>query len=310
VKPASGPDGTVLMGHGSRDPASAEEFLTLALTVAAAPELAGTVVVPGWLEFAGGPVPSIQEAVNRCVAAGARRIAAVPVILFAGGHGAEDMPAEVRLAQHRYPDIAVRPADLVGIDDVLLECLAARARAAAAPLPPWPHDQTGLLLVTSGSSSREANADVFKAARLLADLADGMLVEVAFLRLARPFLQDAVRRCERLGARRVIVLPLFLNTGLLARRVPRKLVWLRRQFPALELIEVPHLGVDPDLTALLARRACDAFAARDASRARLQTPVYLAAGRERTRPPREGYPHVAEHALAHPRSPQWEEIPS
>jgi len=139
-----------------------------------------------------------------------------------------------------------------------------------------PTEQEAVLLVTSGSKNREENAEVFKAARLLSDHVDAAIVEVAFLRLARPFLQDAVQRCAMLGARRTVVLPLFLNTGLLARRVPRKLVWLRRQFPELELIEVGHLGVDPTLVHVLVNRALAAFAREAAGAARVRTPVYVA----------------------------------
>jgi sirohydrochlorin cobaltochelatase len=271
------PDGIVLMGHGSRDLAGAEEFLALARAVAAAPSLRGTPVAPGWLEFAGGRVESIQQAFEHLVDGGARRIAAVPLILFAAGHGAQDMPDQERLARQRYPSVDIRMADLVGIDDCLLACLGARVRAATADVAPLPNEQTAVVLVTSGSKNREANADVFKAARLLADHIDAAIVEVAFLRLARPFLQDAVQRCARLGARRIVVLPLFLNTGLLARRVPRKLVWLRRQFPSIELIEVGHLGVDPSLVDVLARRALTAFAAEPiGAPRRVRTPVYLA----------------------------------
>jgi sirohydrochlorin cobaltochelatase len=269
----AGPDGVVLMGHGSRDPAGADEFLALTHAVAAAPNLRGMQVVPGWLEFAGERVPSIQQAFDRLVECGAQRIAAVPLILFAAGHGAADMPAQVRLAQTRYPSLDIRLASLVGIDDCLLACLAERARAGLASLPGIATEQTAVLLVTSGSKNREANADVFKAARLLSDHLDASIVEVAFLRLARPFLQDAVQRCARLGARRVVVVPLFLNTGLLARRVPRKLVWLRRQFPDLELIEVGHLGLDPSLVEVLVRRALAAF---DPGAARVRTPVHVA----------------------------------
>jgi sirohydrochlorin ferrochelatase len=59
--------------------------------------------------------------------------------------------------------------------------------------------------------------------------------------------------------------------------VPRKLVWLRRQFPSIELIEVGHLGVDPSLVDVLARRALTAFAAEPIGAARrVRTPVYLA----------------------------------
>jgi sirohydrochlorin cobaltochelatase len=264
------PDGVVLMGHGSRDAAGATEFLDLSRALAAA--LVGVPVQPGWLEFAGEQVASIEQACDVLVAGGARRIAAVPLILFAAAHGAQDMPRQVCLAQQRHPALDIRLADLVGIDDCLLACLAARARAATSGLPELSAGQTAVVLVTSGSKSRAANADVFKTARLLSDHLRMPSVEVAFLRLARPFLQDAVQRCAGLGARRVVVVPLFLNTGLLARRVPRKLVWLRRQFPDLELIEVGHLGVDPSLVDVLVRRALGAFAP---AASRVQTPVYL-----------------------------------
>jgi hypothetical protein len=146
--------------------------------------------------------------------------------------------------KQRYPSVDIRIADLVGIDDCLLACLAA---GAIFRLPMVPTEQMAVLLVTSGSKRREANADVFKAARLLSDHVDAAILEVAFLRLARPFMQDALQRCALLGARCVVVVPHFLNTGLLAKRVPGKLVWLRRQFPELELIEVSHLGLDPSL---------------------------------------------------------------
>jgi sirohydrochlorin cobaltochelatase len=261
---------------------AAGEFSALAAGVSA---VLGVPVEAGFLEFAGvGGVPSIQAAFDRCAGAGCRRVAAVPAILFAGGHGIQDMPRQVACARARLPWIDIRCADLVGIDDSLLDCLVARADALTSRLPPLKPEETALLLVTSGSARREANADVFKAARLLADRAGRRCVEVAFLRLSRPYLQDAAVRCARLGARRVVVLPLFLNTGLLAARIPRKLVWLRRRLPDVEFVEVPHLGVDPALVRLLAQRAREAFE-QPSEKTPIRTPFRLAPGEERCRPP-------------------------
>jgi sirohydrochlorin cobaltochelatase len=276
---SDGLDGVVLMGHGSRDGAAAAEFGRLAAEVAA---LLGVPTLPGVLEFP-GTLPSIQAAFDACAALGCRRVAAVPAVLFAGGHGSQDLPEQVRCARARLPWLEIGAADLLGIDDGLLDCLIERAEAALAGLPPSLPDETMLLLVTSGSARREANADVFKAARLLADRAGARFsgVEVAFLRLSRPYLQDAALRCARLGARRVLVLPLFLTTGLLARRVPRKLVWLRQRLPCVEFVEVPHLGVDPVVVRLLAQRAREAFT-EPLNNHRIATPVRLA--QERCRP--------------------------
>jgi sirohydrochlorin cobaltochelatase len=245
------------MGHGSRDAAAVAEFAALADEVE---KLLEVPVLAGVLEFPGA-LPTIQAAFDACAALGCRRVAAVPAVLFAGGHGSQDLPEQVRCARARLPGLEVRVADLIGVDDALLDRLVERAELALAGLEPSAPAETALLLVTSGSARREANADVFKAARLLADRAGGRFsgVEVAFLRLARPYLQDAAERCARLGARRVVVLPLFLTTGLLARRVPRKLVWLRERLPEVEFVEVPHLGLDPVVVRLLAQRAREAF---------------------------------------------------
>jgi sirohydrochlorin cobaltochelatase len=248
------------MGHGSRDVAGGHEFLSLVSAVAKQPLLDRAIVEPGWLEFAGRHVPPIEEAFARCVALGARRIAAVPAVLFAGGHATQDLPDQVELARPRFPATDIRLADMIGIDDRLLDGLVQRVDAATSDLPPVPASETAVLL---------------------ADRAGGRWVEVGFLRLSRPYLQDAAQRCARLGARRVVVVPLLVNTGLLARRVPRKLVWLRQQLPGVELVEVPHLGVDPVLVELLARRAVEAF---ERSAEPIRTPVRLAPGQERCRP--------------------------
>lgn len=53
-------------------------------------------------------------------------------------------------------------------------------------------------------------------------------------------------------------------------------MWLRRQFPDLELIEVSHLGVDPSLVDVLVRRALTAFAPDAADAGPVRTPVYVA----------------------------------
>lgn len=281
AQPMSGlrPDAVVLVGHGSRDPAGAEELLRLARMVAASPVLGDTPVEAGFLEFTSARFPSVQEAFRRCAEQGARTVTVVPALLVAAGHALDDLPAEIARAEARFPALGIRLAGAVGIDDALLELLARRARTALDALGPTTAGTDGVILVSSGTSYREANADVFKAARLLADLLDGLDVEVAFLRLARPFLQDAVDRCERLGLTRVAVVPFFLNDGLLVRRIPRKLIWLRRQHPALSLSEVPHVGAHPILAEILARRAIEC----DAERARPSTAVHLAPGRERTR---------------------------
>src|SRR4051812_50160605 len=85
------PDGAVvLLGHGSRDPVGAAEFLTVAQAVRAA--LPALAVEAGGLEFAGPGGPSIADAFTRGVAPGGRRGLAPPVLLPLRGHPPPGLP--------------------------------------------------------------------------------------------------------------------------------------------------------------------------------------------------------------------------
>jgi sirohydrochlorin cobaltochelatase len=82
-----------------------------------------------------------------------------------------------------------------------------------------PDPQTTVLLVGRGSTDPDANADVARAARLLAETSPVAAVEYAFVSLAAPGVAAGLDRCRALGAARVAVLPYFLFTGVLPRRV-------------------------------------------------------------------------------------------
>ncbi len=73
----------------------------------------------------------------------------------------------------------------------------------------------GLLLVAHGSRRTASNLEVAQLAeQLQASLqADFMLVKPAFLELAEPSIPEGVAGCVAAGARSVVVLPYFLNSG-------------------------------------------------------------------------------------------------
>ena len=76
-----------------------------------------------------------------------------------------------------------------------------------------------VLLVGRGSTDPDANAEVHKAARLLWEGRGYAGVETAFVSLAAPDVPSGLDRCVKLGARRIVVLPYFLFTGILPDRV-------------------------------------------------------------------------------------------
>jgi sirohydrochlorin cobaltochelatase len=243
----------VLLGHGSRDSAGAAEFLAVADAVRAA--LPALPVEAGVLEFAGPVAPAIPEAFARCVAHGARRILALPVLLHFGGHATADMPLEAAAARERYPDAEIRLAQPLSGHPALLDVLA--DRCAATPLG-GARDAT-VLLVGRGSTSPRANADLYATARLFQERGPYAAAEVCFVSLAPPCVPAGLRRCVALGARRIIVAPYFVNTGLLVHRIAAQVEAAQLFYPDTEVALAAHFAPDPRLVTALLDRAQDAW---------------------------------------------------
>lgn len=239
----------VLFGHGSRDEDGRQELYALARAVAQAVDPLPVHI--GVLEFAAPPLPQIQEAVDRAVQAGARRIIAQPVLLLNAHHGKRDIPHCVEEARRRHPEVEVVPRGALGPHPTLLEIVRDRVLAALAGLAAVPDEETGILLVGRGSYDPEANGDLYKIARLFWEISAFGWVEPAFVSLARPFVPDGLRRLAALGARRLVVIPYFINTGTLVKRIGTQAAAMRAELPGCEVVVGAHMGVDPRLVQVL-----------------------------------------------------------
>jgi sirohydrochlorin cobaltochelatase len=201
----------LIVGHGTRASDGAAEFLALADRVRAlAP---GMAVGAGFIELSR---PPISEAVAGLVAEGARDVVAVPLMLLAAGHAKNDIPATLARERLAHPAVTFRYGRELGIRPELLELVDARV---ADVLAADEVDGTAVLLVGRGSSDPDANSDLFKVARLYYEGRAHPFVEAAFVSLAPPSVPEALERCRRLGADRVVVVPYFLFTGVLERRI-------------------------------------------------------------------------------------------
>lgn len=232
----------VLMGHGSRDERGAREFLDLARAVAAA---SPDPVTAGVLEFAGPVAPSIQEAFDRAAALGVEEVVAQPVLLFDAGHHRYDMPEQVHAARRRHPGLRVRLGRCIGLHPDLVALADARGREAVARAGRLRGRRVALLLVGRGSFEPEANGDLFKLCRLVWERGGWAWVEGAFVSLARPFVPEGIERCVRLGTEGIVVVPFFLNTGVLVRRIYAQAAACRSRYPEVPIVCGRYLGVDP-----------------------------------------------------------------
>jgi sirohydrochlorin cobaltochelatase len=195
----------LIAGHGTTDPEGAEDFRRF---VARVGRTLDVPVAGGFIELS---PPPVKEAVAELLRDGIKRLACVPLMLVAAGHSKGDIPGSLAAERARHPGLSFAYGRPLGPHPGILALLRERL-AGAGP-------DTTVLLVGRGSTDPDANAEVAKVARLLAETTPVASVEYAFVSLAEPGVPAGLDRCRALGAGRIVVLPYFLFTGVLPRRV-------------------------------------------------------------------------------------------
>jgi sirohydrochlorin cobaltochelatase len=224
----------LLCGHGSRDPEAVSEFETAAAELR--PRLPEFDFATGYLEFAR---PTIRDGLALLAARGARRILAVPGMLFAASHVKNDLPWEMNSFIADNPDIDVRLARDLGIDPKLLR--AAADRIAAAADTRIARSETLLVVVGRGTNDPDANSNISKLARMLWEGMGMGWAETAFSGVAHPRVDAALTRAAGLGFRRIIVFPYFLFTGVLVKRIYAQTDQVAGLFPYIEFVKALYL---------------------------------------------------------------------
>jgi sirohydrochlorin cobaltochelatase len=242
------PPALLIAGHGTRDDAGAEAFRDFVRRLGQRrPDLA---VAGGFIELS---PPPLGEAVTELVERGVRRFAAVPLMLVSAGHAKGDIPAALAREKERHPGISYTYGRPLGPHPALLRVLERRLEEALEGTAEDRSDVT-VLLVGRGSTDPDANAEVFKAARLLWEGRGYAGVETAFVSLAAPDVPSGLERCARLGARRIVVLPYFLFTGILPDRVRRQTQEWAAAHPGLDVRTADVIGPEPELLDLVLER--------------------------------------------------------
>lgn len=209
----------LVVGHGTRDDAGVKDFHAFVDRLAA--RTPGRHSAGGFIELS---PPPLTETVTRLREDGHDRLVAVPLMLVAAGHAKGDIPGALARERARHTGLAFTYGRPLGPHPLLLTLLRERLAAALGDADPA---TTTVLLVGRGSTDPDANAEVAKVARLLWETTGGSEpggarpagVETAFVSLAPPGVLDGLARCRALGARRVVVLPYFLFSGVLPDRV-------------------------------------------------------------------------------------------
>ncbi len=231
----------MICGHGSRDPDAISEFALVAAGIKA--RLPDVDVEAGYLEFAR---PTIRDGLEALKSRGARRVLAIPGMLFAATHVKNDLPWEINSFAAANPAIELRFGRELAIEPKLLraaaERIAAAERSAARDIG---RDDTLLLVVGRGTNDPDANSNIAKVARMLAEGMGVAWSDAAFSGVASPLVEPALRRLVRLDFRRIIVFPYFLFTGVLVKRIYAAAGRVARDHPQIEFLRASYLRDHP-----------------------------------------------------------------
>ena len=237
----------LMIGHGTRDEMGRQSFLDF---VAAYQALdTSRPVLPCFLELTG---PTIQEGVDECVKQGYTELSVLPILLFAARHNKFDVTNELDRARQRHPDVKFHYGRHFGITPGILELW--RSRLTELDQPNYNRSESVLLFVGRGSSDPDANGDVCKLARILWEGSGYSTVETCFIGITHPRLEEGFRRARLYQPKRIVVLPYFLFTGLLVKKIFDVSAQQQEQYPDISITCLPEMGLHPQLFSVLRER--------------------------------------------------------
>lgn len=101
----------LIVAHGSRKQASNDEIIELAKALKAKSTSHFDVVSHAFIQFT---TPLLDEQIDALAAQGASHIKIFPYFIAAGSHVVSDIPAVIKKAEERYPDIDFFLCDHLG----------------------------------------------------------------------------------------------------------------------------------------------------------------------------------------------------
>ncbi len=226
----------LFVGHGSKDPQGNEEVRFFVESISS--QLEVPIVETCFLEF---EKPNVWQGLEKCVERGASHIAVIPMMLFAAGHAKIHIPAAIDEIKQKYAHIHFTYGRPIQIHQRVLDILSERLKEIGID-PQKEEEETAILVIGRGSSDPDANSDLFKMSRLFWERLKVKWVETAFMGVTDPLIEEGVQRCLRLGAKHVIILPYFLFTGVLMKRMEGQVAAFRERYPDADFTLAHYFG--------------------------------------------------------------------
>lgn len=161
--------------------------------------------------------PTIPQAIAKCVAKGATKIRAIPILLLTATHAKIDIPKQLEEGLKPFPAIVCEFGKPMGIHPKIIEVLHERIKQKGRIITP----KSKIFLVGRGSTDLGVKRDLTIIARLLSEKI-GHSVEPCFLTGCEPYFSEVINMLKNVRKiDQVFIVPYFLFTGLLMKGIER-----------------------------------------------------------------------------------------
>ncbi len=246
----------LLIGHGTRNPDAIDEIAALCDLVR---ERLDVPVGYSWVEHDLAP-PSPVEAAKALVGEGADALVTLPFLAFAAGHTKTDVPEELDPVREELPELPLHHGTVLGLHPRLVDLARRRltdARERAGLSGEVPADEA-LLVTGPGSSDPDANGELAKAARFLAETSGHRWAEIAYAGVTWPKADEAARRLHGAGFATVTRFSWSLLAGVLEQRVDGMIDGVREE-TGLAVVDAGRFGPEPEVADAVADRYHEAL---------------------------------------------------
>jgi sirohydrochlorin ferrochelatase len=106
--------------------------------------------------------------------------------------------------------------------------------------------KTAVMIVGHGSRDSGSDSAVKRIVEAIKMGSSGEIVEYAFLQHAQPTPGEALDRCVRQGAKKIVLVPFFMQSGVhVTRDIPAFVEKAKKQHPAMDIRVTAYVGAHP-----------------------------------------------------------------
>lgn len=120
--------------------------------------------------------------------------------------------------------------------------------------------KTAILMMAHGSRIAEANDAARNVAKMVQEITEFDVVEVAFREMHEPDIQRGIDVCVTKGAKRILLMPYFLFMGAhVLHDLPNEITEAQKRYPSLIMEMGGHIGTHRKLAEIEAERIGEAL---------------------------------------------------